>query len=59
MHKRLFPALAALLAAVPAPAADFPSRPVRIVVGFGAGGLAALDSLRHAEVALGESQREP
>jgi tripartite-type tricarboxylate transporter receptor subunit TctC len=38
MHKRLFPALAALLAAVPAPAADFPSRPVRIVVGFGAGG---------------------
>src|SRR5690242_10430016 len=38
MHKHLLPVLAALLAAAPAPAADYPSRPVRIVVGFGAGG---------------------
>jgi tripartite-type tricarboxylate transporter receptor subunit TctC len=40
MHNHYTAILAALLvaAAAPAPAQDYPSRPVRIVVGFGAGG---------------------
>jgi tripartite-type tricarboxylate transporter receptor subunit TctC len=40
MHKHYTVILTALLAAMPAPAPaqDYPSRPVRIVVGFGAGG---------------------
>jgi tripartite-type tricarboxylate transporter receptor subunit TctC len=40
MHKHYTVILAALLVAIaaPAPAQDYPSRPVRIVVGFGAGG---------------------